>query len=44
MISVFWFGPPSEVKFGPLEGSWIGFLDGAKEAYLAIEEGEGGAV
>jgi hypothetical protein len=32
MISVVWFGPPSEVNFGPLESRWVGFVDGATQA------------
>jgi hypothetical protein len=44
VISVSWFGPPSEVNFGPLGISFIGFVDGATEAELADQERQGGVV
>jgi hypothetical protein len=44
MISVSWFGPASEVNFGPLGISFVGFVDGATEAELADQERQGGVV
>jgi hypothetical protein len=44
LISVSWFGPPSEVNFGPLGISFVGFVDGATEAELADQERQGGVV
>ena len=39
LILAFWFGPATAVKFGPLGQHWLGFMDGATEAYLADQEG-----
>jgi hypothetical protein len=44
LISVSWFGPPSEVNFGPLGISFVGFVNGATEAELADQERQGGIV